>query len=94
MAVMLESDGLDTAPNPVAVAQTMDGITTYVAQDSIVLYAAGKKAEVKVDRGNFKINIDGYAEHLNGSGFDISVSVPITLEMDGVTIQFLSLIHI
>ncbi len=88
MAVMLESDGLDTAPNPVAVAQTMDGITTYVAQDSIVLYAAGKKAEVKVDRGNFKINIDGYAEHLNGSGFDISVSVPITLEMDGVTIQF------
>ena len=88
MAVMLESDGLDTAPNPVAVAQTMDGITTYVAQDSIVLYAAGEKAEVKVDRGNFKINIDGYAEHLNGSGFDISVSVPITLEMDGVTIQF------
>ena len=88
MAVMLESDGLDTAPDPMAVAQTMDGITTYVAQDSIVLYAAGKKAEVKVDRNHFKINIDGYAEHLNGSGFDISVSVPITLEMDGVTIQF------
>ena len=88
MAVMLESDGLDTAPDPAAVAQTMEGISTYVVQDRIVLYASGKQAEVKVDRNNFKINIDGYAEHLNGSGFDISVSVPITLEMDGVTIKF------
>ena len=88
MAVMLESDGLDTAPDPVAVAQTMDGITTYVVQDSIVLYAGAKKAEAKVDWKNFRVYIDSSPDHLQGSGFDIQVIVPITLEMGDVTVEF------
>lgn len=88
MAVMLESDGLDAAPDPVAVAQTMDGITTYVVQDSIVLYAGSEKAKAEVDWKNFRVYIDGRPEHLSGNGFDIEVIVPITLEMGDVSIQF------
>ena len=88
MAVMLESDGLDAAPDPVAVAQTMDGITTYVVQDSIVLYAGSEKAKAEVDWKNFRVYIDGSPEHLSGNGFDIEVIVPITLEMGDVSIQF------
>ena len=88
MAVMLESDGLDAAPDPVAVAQTMDGITTYVVQDSIVLYAGSEKAKAEVDWKNFRVYIDGRPEHLSGNGFDIEVIVPITLEMGDVSINF------
>ena len=88
MAVMLESDGLDAAPDPVAVAQTMDGITTYVVQDSIVLYAGSEKAKAEVDWKNFRVRIDGSPEHLSGRGFDIEVIVPITLEMGDVSINF------
>ncbi len=88
MAVMLESDGLDAAPDPVAVAQTMDGITTYFVQDSIVLYAGSEKAKAEVDWKNFRVYIDGSPEHLSGNGFDIEVIVPITLEMGDVSIQF------
>ncbi len=88
MAVMLESDGLDAAPDPVAVAQTMDGITTYVVQDSIVLYAGSEKAKAEVDWTNFQVYIDGRPEHLSGNGFDIEVIVPIKLEMGDVSIQF------
>ncbi|MBS1359503.1 MAG: hypothetical protein HPZ92_03150 [Oscillospiraceae bacterium] len=88
MAVMLESDGLDAAPDPVAVAQTMDGITTYVVQDSIVLYAGPEKAKAEVDWKNFRVYIDGRPEHLSGNGFDIEVIVPITLEMGDVSINF------
>lgn len=88
MAVMLESDGLDAAPDPVAVAQTMDGITTYFVQDSIVLYAGSEKAKAEVDWKNFRVHIDGRPEHLSGNGFDIEVIVPITLEMGDVSINF------
>ena len=88
MAVMLESDGLDTAPDPAAVAQTTEGISTYAMGNGLVLYDNDKKAKVSIDRRNFKINIDTTAEHLNGNGFDVSVSVPITLEMGDVTIEF------
>ena len=88
MAVMLESDGLDAAPDPVAVAQTMDGITTYVVQDSIVLYAGSEKAKAEVDWTNFQVSIDSSPEHLVGGGFDIQVVVPITLEMGDVTVDF------
>ena len=88
MAVMLESNGLDAAPDPVAVAQTMDGITTYVVQDSIVLYAGSEKAKAEVDWKNFRVYIDGRPEHLSGNGFDIEVIVPITLEMGDVSINF------
>lgn len=88
MAVMLESDGLDAAPDPVAVAQTMDGITTYFVQDSIVLYAGSEKAKAEVDWKNFRVYIDSSPEHLVGSGFDVQVVVPITLEMGDVTVDF------
>ena len=88
MAVMLESDGLDAAPDPVAVAQTMDGITTYFVQDSIVLYAGSEKAKAEVDWKNFRVYIDSSPEHLVGGGFDVQVVVPITLEMGDVTVDF------
>ena len=88
MAVMLESDGLDAAPDPVAVAQTMDGITTYFVQDSIVLYAESEKAKAEVDWKNFRVYIDSSPEHLVGGGFDVQVVVPITLEMGDVTVDF------
>ena len=87
MAVMEESGGLDTAPDPAAVAAYMDTISTYAQADgSIVLYTNGQEARAKV--GKISVSIDGYAEHLNGRGFDIQVTVPITLEMGSVTIDF------
>ena len=87
MAVMEQSGGLDTAPDPAAVAAYMDTISTYAQADgSIVLYANGQEARAKV--GQISVSIDGYAEHLNGRGFDIKVTVPITLEMGSVTINF------
>ena len=89
MAVMEESDGLDTAPDPAAVAAYMDTISAYAQADgSIVLYAKGKKAEAKVDWSRVRVSIDRYADHLKGGGFDIEVTVPITLEMDSVTVDF------
>lgn len=89
MAVMEESGGLDTAPDPAAVAAYMDTISTYARADgSIVLYAGDQKAEAKVDWSRFRVSIDGWADHLNGRGFDIQVTVPITLEMGSVTVDF------
>ena len=89
MAVMEESGGLDTAPDPAAVAAYMDTISTYARADgSIVLYAGGRKAEAKVDWSRVRVSIDRYADHLKGGGFDIEVTVPITLEMDSVTVDF------
>lgn len=87
MAVMEESGGLDTAPDPAAVAAYMDTISTYAQADgSIVLYANGQKATATV--GRIGVSIDGSTEHLGGRGFDIQVTVPITLEMGSVTIDF------
>lgn len=89
MAVMEQSGGLDTAPDPAAVAAYMDTISTYAQADgSIVLYADGKEAKAEVDWKNFSVRIDSSPGHLQGSGFHIWVQVPINLKMGDVTINF------
>ncbi len=89
MAVMEQSNGLDTAPDPAAVAAYMDTISTYARADgSIVLYADGKEAKAEVDWKNFKVKIGSSLSHLQGSGFRIWVEVPINLKMGDVTINF------